>query len=381
MLCCRAAARGIAASTVSACRPMSHLFFLARGNGRPNLRQVLSNPDLHEEFFVSHEVQVPGSASASKAHPTTWAQSRGFSQTKPSSAPAEPTSLGDIFQELDNAAAVRKKQRALCKQTDRALEMRRQKDQQIREASYGPGAGEECAVWAYCDPPGPINPTPFDRDVSITCTKNPHLQGIYNTPEWKPPHWEQNVHGGWDYSLKPEHPDGTFRTKAKHRMFPTELVFAERLEEATRKMEVMQYQDELVKTVGSLKKQVLEARAAPHSSLNRSRKAWVEQTQTTNVLFSTPEPYKPGENQFDEFLRTAIEQPARSSSNKRNFICNRDRDQTSHWRPPKAGHNSGTVKALQKSEELLLPPGVKKLREEEKRRRRSQKQRAKSATA
>jgi len=283
-------------------------------------------------------------------------------------------------EDLDRAVAARNRQRALDKQSDRLSEQKRSEAIRLKSSESGPGLGEDRQPWTYCHPPGLLSAPLIERDVSLTHTKNPHLQGIYNTPGWKPPHWEKDTFGGWSASTRMENTDGSFGTKAKHRMAPKELLYNERLERKVQQQVELIHQDALARTVGKLRKEALAATAPAFSANNRTCEPWAEpKTSAGCGFFSTPEPYKPGEQHFDEYLNTAIIQPSRTSSNKRNFIASKDHLQTSHWRAPKPGHKHGTSKALEVTDSLLLPPGVRRLREEEKRRRRTERARAKSA--
>jgi len=297
-------------------------------------------------------------------------------------APAEPGGLSDIFQELDRAAAARNRQRALDRQSDRLEEQKRSEALRLKRSASGPGLGEDRQPWTYCDPPGLLSAPPIERDVSLTHTKNPHLQGIYNTPDWKPPHWEKDTFGGWSASTRMARSDGFFGTKEKHRMAPKELMYSERLERKVQHQVELIHQDALARTVGKLRKEALAATAPAFSANNGTGRPWAQpKTSAGCGFFSTPEPYKPGEQQFDEYLNTAVMQPSRTSSHKRNFIASKDHLQKSHWRAPKSGHKHGTSKALEVADDLLLPPGVRRLREEEKKRRRAERARAKSASS
>lgn len=354
---------------------MAHLLYPPRGLGRPGLRQVLSDASLRGEFLRHEEVnKVP--------LPAPGAPAPGRSSSVPAlkAAPADPGGLSDLFQDLDRSVAARNRQRALDRQGDRLREQEKAEALRLKSSESGPGLGEERQPWTYCDPPGLLCTPLIERDVSLTNTKNPHLQGIYDTPGWKPPHWEKDVFGGWSASTRMEHTNGLFGTKTKNRMAPKELMYSERLERKVQQQVELIHQDALARTVGKLRKEALARTAPAFSSNNRTAQPWAEpKTSAGCGFFSTPDPYKPGEQQFDEYLNTAITQPSRTSSHKRNFIANKDHLQTSHWRAPKPGHKHGTSRALQVSDDLLLPAGVRKLREEEKRRRRAEKARAKSA--
>lgn len=354
---------------------MAHLMYPARGLGRPGLQQVLSDASLRDEFLRHEEV--------SKAPlPAPSAAETGRSRSVPAltTAPAEPGGLSDILQELDRAVAARNRQRALDRQSDRLREQSRSEALRLKRSQSGPGLGEDRQPWTYCDPPGLLSAPPIERDTSLTHTKNPHLQGIYDTPGWKPPHWEKDTFGGWTASTRMENTGGFFGTKTKDRMAPKELMYSERLERKIQQQVELMHQDALARTVGKLRKEALAATAPAFSANNRTAKPWAEpKTSAGCGFFSTPEPYKPGEQHFDEYLNTAIMQPTRTSSHKRNFIASKDHLQTSHWRAPQSGHKHGTSRALEVSDGLLLPPGVRRLREEEKRRRRAERARARSA--
>lgn len=339
------------------------------------MRQVLSDPALRSEFFRAEEVQVPEPPAPPQSAPLYKSRSHA---ALPSSAPPRPGALDDVFQDLDRSAATRDKQRASTRESDKIKERSRLFDLRKSAEAFSHPGGDRPA-WTYCDPPMLVNPVPYERDTSKTCNKTSgFLGGIYDTPEVKPPHWEKDVLGAWNPTKKTERADGLFGSKARHRMGPTELVFADRLDGAVRRIEEQEHQDTLAKTVGHLKKQVIEATAEPHSSLNRGQQAWVEQRVATWGYFSTPDPYKPGEQHYDEYLTTAIWQPWRTTSMQRNFITCRD-GQTNHWKQPQAGYKAGTAKKLKEAERLCTPSGVRKQRLEEKRRRQAERAQSRPA--
>lgn len=103
---------------------------------------------------------------------------------------------------------------------------------------------------------------------------------------------------------------------------------------------------------GREKKEALDAAARA----NEGKPAWVANGDRVAGCFSDPAPDPPGSAVRGDY--SAVTQPARALSNKRNFICGGGR----FWKSPPAGALHGSAKALREAEELLLPKGVQKLR-------------------
>jgi len=226
---------------------MNHLLFPARGMPRPILGQVLSAPSLRTEF-MAHE-NVPDRTQ----YRESW---------------------DDLMSHLDVQCAQRKDDHKRRIETEIAVLKTRDRHKRMENSE----AMFERPDWTYCDPADYFEkPRPGTlQEPSNQYHKNDLLQGMYTCSEYKPPHWEYNVHGGWspfDRNLRGRSLD-MFGTKVPRQMDPKEKMYAERLEKKLAKAKAKEKQDVLERTMGIYKKKKIEANADPFSCLKRELPAW-----------------------------------------------------------------------------------------------------------
>lgn len=368
----------------------THLLFPPRGPGRPTLRQVLSEPTLRSDFLGA-----PGATAAEKSSRRHWASEaearwqdfqgdasvRGaVEKAVKSEREAYRGGIEDLMRGLDVQCAARKQEHRRRQQTEKAL-LRVEN----RNARFLKSEQERCLrpAWTYTDPSDyferPMG-APIDTSESLTYVKNRFLQGLYDSPEWKPPHWESNVHGGWNFHSRNDHGEvlQQFGDKAKHRLDPKEVMYATRLEEVKKRSTELEFQDAVLRgerppepgpagisAMGKYKQQRVLNSMEEHSCLKRTNKEWKDQQVTTHTVFSSPPAYKPGDHEYETGLLNYVTQPERAMSFKREFIAG-DPDRTNFWKSPKPGALKGTTMRHTKAKELLCPPGCKALLSESK---------------
>jgi len=316
---------------------MNHLMFPARGKPRPTLGQVLSAPSLRTEF-LAHE-KVPDQ--------TQYRES-----------------MADLMSHLDIQCAQRKKDHKRGIETEIALLRTREAHKRTEESE---NMGFKRPDWTYCDPANYFEkPKPATlEEPSTQFKKNEFLQGMYTTPECKPPHWEKNVNGGWsphDRNLRGRSLD-EFGTKFKWQMDPKEKMYAARLERKLAKAKAQEKQDMLENTLGIYRKKKIEENADEFSSLKRQKPAWQDQQVTFHEIFSNPEEYKPGDQKYETGLTEHITQAERALSCERDFIAG-DPERTSAWKAPKAGALKGSKVRALRAKVLLCPPGCHEMKAE-----------------
>lgn len=315
---------------------MNHLLFPARGMPRPILGQVLSAPSLRTEF-MAHE-NVPDRTQ----YRESW---------------------DDLMSHLDVQCAQRKDDHKRRIETEIAVLKTRDSHKRMENSE----AMFERPDWTYCDPADYFEkPRPGTlQEPSNQYHKNDLLQGMYTCSEYKPPHWEYNVHGGWspfDRNLRGRSLD-MFGTKVPRQMDPKEKMYAERLEKKLAKAKAKEKQDVLERTMGIYKKKKIEANADPFSCLKRELPAWQDQRVYTHEIFSEPERDKPGDHEYETGLPEHITQPDRALSYERDFICG-DPERTTAWKAPKAGVLKGSKVRALRAKVLLCPPGCHELKAE-----------------
>lgn len=307
--------------------------FPPRGPGRPSIQQVFSEPSLRKDVL-------------------------GLGDADPE-RPGPRQGLGDIFEVLDKHAAARQQE---CERQQLASQAAREQQLQVERNRAFLRLAAERAAWTPCDPPGFFERPEYVTGEAATCVKNPFLMGMYAAPGWKPPHHEYNVRNGWNPHSRNDRNEvlAEFGAKPKERMSQRERKFAERLERTLGRAKALEKRDALLRTQGDLRKRYLEEHAEEHSCLKREKEVWALQHVSTHVVFSSPEPYKPGEQPYETGLRRYIEQPDRANSYERDFIAG-DPERTCFWHPPKARAIAGSAQRLQKAQELLCPRGCKSL--------------------
>mmetsp|Transcript_66075 Transcript_66075/g.141376 ORF Transcript_66075/g.141376 Transcript_66075/m.141376 type:complete len:419 (-) Transcript_66075:91-1347(-) len=361
----------------------THLLFPPRGPGRPTLRQVLSEPTLRKDFLGA-----PGATAAEKSSGRHWAtEAEGrwqdfqgdlvtrsaVEKAVKSEREAYRGGIEDLMRGLDIQCAARKQDHRRRQQTEKAL-LRVEN----RNARFLKSEQERCLrpAWTYCDPSDYFErPMPIDNSEGLTYVKNRFLQGLYDTPEWKPPHWESNVNGGWNFHSRNDHGEvlQQFGETARHRMSPKEVMYATRAEEAKARSTELEFQDAVlrgerppepgpdgIRAMGKYKQQRVLNSMGDHSALKRTKKEWKEQQIATHTYFSSPPAYKPGDHEYETGLPEYVTQPERALSFKREFIAG-DGERTSFWRSPKPGAVKGSTRRHTKAKELLCPPGCKAL--------------------
>lgn len=213
--------------------------------------------------------------------------------------------------------------------------------------------GREKTAWTYCDHAGYFQqPMPLDLTESMVTVKNDLLMGIYDVPEFKPPHHEYNVKGGWNFHTRNEKEEtlGEFGTMPRHRMAPKERMYAERLERTLQKAKQQEARDAFMHTNGFVKKQLLEHFSPEWSCMKRNQKPWVDQTLATHTYFETPSAYKPGEQRYETGIQEYIVEPERRKNYDKDIVAG-DAYRKSFWRLPKRALH-GTTRRADKAREL-----------------------------
>jgi hypothetical protein len=358
------------------------LLFPPRGPGRPTLRKVLSEPTLRGDFLGT-----PGAEAAEKSSRRHWASEaearwtdfQGDAATRRTVTEALKAEradfrggIDDLMRGLDTQCAARKVDHQRRQQAERALLRVVSRNRSFLKAEQERSLRP---AWTYCEPMEYFERPPIDTSGGTTFVKNRFLQGMFDDPETKPPHFESNVHGGWNFHSR--NPKGEtlqlFGEKPKHRHEPKEVMYATRLEEAKKTATEREFQDAVqhgvrppgpgiagLHAMGKNKQQRIFNSMGDHSCLKRTKKEWNEQLITTHTTFHEYDSYKPGDHEYETGLGTYIVQPERAMSFKKDFICG-DGERKSFWSSPKAGAVHGTTRRHQKAKELLCPPGCKAL--------------------
>mmetsp|Transcript_123469 Transcript_123469/g.195794 ORF Transcript_123469/g.195794 Transcript_123469/m.195794 type:complete len:413 (+) Transcript_123469:82-1320(+) len=320
-------------------RPKRTLLHLPRGPGRPVVGQVLSmlsEPHLKQDLrqtFSSY-----GSEGLEVSHRSNHAEFR--------------QSLQQELQYLDMQTKKRKAEAKRRRETEKYAESARQGHQKFLENSR---LGKQRPPWTYTDAPGFMEPPIYEQGEALTCNRNENMCGIYNVqhPDYKPPHAEFDVYGGWTPFQTNKRNEMLYEFKDKEwqgtRMSPAEKMFKERLDRSIDRATQLTKQDALDRTSGSHKKDKMMRTADDFSCLKRKAPAWVAQNVSTHTYFEQPnlDPFKG--DVYDPSLAMYIEQTDRAMSFKKNIVA--PNNSKSFWRPPSQGV-SGTCRRLQTAQEL-----------------------------
>lgn len=313
-------------------KSMSHLWFPPRGLPRPTLNQVLSEPDLRKEFY-QHE----GTGDRLQ-YRRDWMQ---------------------LMHHLDDQIDQRKKDHKRRLETEVALLRARQAHKRSEEVV---SLQKEKPAWTYPEPMEYFErPRPgLLMEASNSFLKNDLLQGIFDTPEGKPAHWEYDIFGKWA-------PFATADSLAKDcRARPIdakEKMYKERLERKLKEARELERLDALKKTDGRYKKKYLEEHASEFSCLKREKPAWTEQRVYTHEYFSQPNGTKPGDIYYETGIDKHITQSERAMSYKRDVIVG-DPERTSFWKEPPGGTLKGKAARALRAKALLCPRGCSGLQED-----------------
>jgi len=214
-------------------------------------------------------------------------------------------------------------------------------------------------AWTYSDGPDFFErPQVYEQGESKICDRNQMLTGIFDVshPDYKPPHFEMNVYGGWAPHKKNIRNEELYEFKDKAwqgtPMSPGEHKFKERLQRSIERATAQSHQDALDKTSGWVKKQKLHETIGDHSCLKRTKRPWADQAVTTHTFFQTYPAYKPGDNKYETGLGPHITEADRGLSYTRNVIAGKDH-QKSFWSPPKEPM-SGTNRRKVTAQTLLF---------------------------
>lgn len=270
--------------------------------------------------------------------------------------------LAEMLEIMDQQTVQKEKERLKRIASEKALQRKEVERERARQF-----LNHQRPDWVpYVDPPGYFEHPLVDSTGSLTCVKNGFLQGMWDTAGWKPPHHENNVYGGWNYFATNDQGEvlGYFGAKARERMAPTELKFAERLDRKLARAAKLIARDAHHKTDGKFRKKFVEEHSDEFSCLKRDKPAWNTQNVTTHTYFSSPDPYAPGDHKYVTGLREYIEQPTRAKSSERDFIAG-DPERTVFWQNRPAGAVCGSVRMLAMAQELTCPRGCRALLKED----------------
>jgi hypothetical protein len=214
--------------------------------------------------------------------------------------------------------------------------------------------GKERPPWNVSNSGNFFEPPSYDEEPSMTSIKNEFLTGIYGLkhPDFKPPHHESNVFGGWTYHQTNLRGEMLYEFKDKERqgtpMSAVEKMYKERLDRSIEKATALAQKDSLERTDGSIRKELLVANADEQSCLRKDKPVW--QVATPRDYFEPPrysakiEPYG---------LADYIMQPERAMSFKTNIVTSAANSLAkSFWRPTKTGP-SGANRRYVQAQELL----------------------------
>lgn len=265
------------------------------------------------------------------------------------------TGLHGLLRSLESQTAKRKAEIIKRDETEHAKNEMRRAHQLFLE---GTRMSKQKPDFTYCDAPGFFENPQLKTELggSGVHSRNKLLSGIYDVddPNFKPPHSECNVHGGWTYfqtNLRNEQLY-EFRDKAwqKTPMSPKETMYQERLAQTVERMTQETKQDALNSTTGSVKKQRLWESLGEHSCLKRGKRPWVDQAVSTHTTFHDYDAYKPGDHWYETALDQFIVQPERRMNHQRQIIVG-DETKKSFWKCPQ--HTlSGTNRRQAKAQEV-----------------------------
>merc|ERR1712054_692175 len=306
--------------------------------GRPHMQQVLSEPDLRREFLG-----LPAGQSQVHADPA-----KGHADYR--------KGLTKLLQGLEKQTA---KRRHLARKEEETAKFREEMRQGHQLFLASNRMEKQKPAWTYTDGPNFFEqPQLYEQGESKVCDRNQMLTGIFDVPhpDFRPPHFECNVHGGWNY-FKTNWRDEQLcefkdKTWQKTPMSAQELKFQERLDRSIERMTAQSAQDAFNRTTGFVKKQRVMDAAGEHSCLKRGKKPWTDQAVTTHTFFQEYPPYKPGDFPYETSLGPYITEPDRAMSYRRQIINGRDQ-QKSFWHCPKE-QMSGSNRRQVRAQELLF---------------------------
>jgi len=328
--------------------PKNPLLFPPRGPSRPHMRQVLSEPELTRRFLALPE------------HNQDYQADKLDEPTKDYHQGAK--SHDDYRQGLSSLLKGLEKQTTKKKEKERHRQVSENAANEMKRAHElfleNGRVAKEKPAWTYTDHADFMEqPQLYEQGESKICSRNNLLTGIFDVPhpDYKPPHSECNVYGGWNYfdtNLRNERLY-EFRDKAwqKTPMGPNEIKFKERLDRSIERMTAATHKDALDKTTGSVKKKKLFETARGHSCLKREGPPWTTQDFSTHTYFGEYTAYKPGDNKYETGIPKYVVQAERGMSYKTNIIVG-DEQQKSFWKGA-PGTLSGTNRRHTMAQELL----------------------------
>jgi len=213
----------------------------------------------------------------------------------------------------------------------------------------------ERPAWTYTDPPDYFEkPRPgMLLEKSNSYHRNPLLQGMFDNPEYKPPHWEYNVLGGWSPHSRNEN-GCVFGSVPERRASDKERMYKEKLKTVLKRAE-------------SAPKRLLPAEANMEAALQKGevshRKPWAWGRQTAHTIFMPIDPYQPGDFPYEEGLHEYVVSPEKTMNNQRQIIVGKN-ERTDFWVEPKGGYVAGTAVRAAKAKLQLAPRGCPELRAE-----------------
>lgn len=301
------------------------------------MQQVLSEPDVRADFLgLKGESQVH--ANPAKGHED---YRKG---------------LSGLLRGLEKQTAKRKGLARKQADTAKYREEMRQAHQLFLQSAR---MDKQKAAWTYCDGPEFFErPQLYEQGESKVCDRNQMLTGIFDVPDpnFRPPHFECNVHGGWNYFKTNLRNEELYEFKDKEwqrtPMSPQEMRFKERLDKSIERMTALSATDALNNTTGWVKKQRVNDAAGEHSCLKRGKKPWGEQQVSTHTFFQTYPPYKPGDHVYETGMGPYVTETDRAMSYEKNIINGRDQ-QKSFWSRPKDAM-SGSNRRQVRAQELLF---------------------------
>jgi hypothetical protein len=200
----------------------------------------------------------------------------------------------------------------------------------------------------------------YEKGGSGTCSVNKQLTGIYDVtdPNFKPPHSEANIYGGWTYFKTNARNEQLYEFRDKpwqrtplHRYSPKELQYKDKLERSIERITRETKHDALCATTGSIRKQNLNETLGDHSCLKRSKPPWTTQAVTTHEIFAPIAAYKPGDREYESGMEKYVEHPDRAVSHTTGVIVG-DEHKKNFWKSPSSPLSGSNFRQV-KAQELL----------------------------
>lgn len=336
--------------------PKNPLLFPAREQGfsRPHLRQVLSQPDFRREYFG-----LPDGQSQVHADPA-----KGCEEYR--------QGLSSLLHGL--AAQTKKRENA----AELRLSTEKANDQMQRDHKaflQGCRTGNDKHPWTDTDKcvlDFFEKKQKYEQGGSGTCSVNKQLTGIYDVtdPNFKPPHAEANIYGGWTYFKTNARNEQLYEFRDKpwqrtplHRYSPKELQYKDKLERSIERITRETKHDALCATTGSIRKQNLHETLGEHSCLKRAKPPWTTQAVMTGVVrdkrrplethetFGSYDAYKPGDREYESGMEKYIEHPDRAVSHTTGIVVG-DELKKNFWRSPSSPLSGSNIRQV-KAQELL----------------------------